>query len=308
MHQKNSIMDKEVFKKVIESHGCLNSTDLSANEKKALVYLMGKYGATMGTGGKTYDRFFKSGFCTWEILGINTLKWYFLEKMINNKEGDGIPNVNKLSDKELNNIVFSKGEFYKYISQIRGLKSYLIDMMNQAGMKSPTTIRKRFEADDWKSYELVGIKYIIGKFCEMNLDEFDLSLINSKNIEAHNTTSPKTINVYAEEQSNSQVIPTKSVVTNLPFSLYKSLYHHKIETGETINNILIRAIESWLELDENVRIDYEVPKGEVSRGVLAQIPKNLYDALAIRKIHTGCTLKKQCVFAIAYWLNKQIKY
>ena len=54
-------MDKEVFKKVIESHGCLNSTDLSANEKKALVYLMGKYGATMGTGGEGFI-FFLSPF------------------------------------------------------------------------------------------------------------------------------------------------------------------------------------------------------------------------------------------------------
>ena len=76
-------MTKEIIEKVTQQGNSLDVNDLNAEEKKNLAEFLSAKGFTDST---FYLRFFQKGFDTWEILGINKCKSYFL----------GMPDIGKV--------------------------------------------------------------------------------------------------------------------------------------------------------------------------------------------------------------------
>lgn len=157
-------MNKDIFNILLIPHKHLKSNDLTADQKKLLYSIMMKHGASYSFG---YDRFFKEGFEKWEMLGINTVKKNFLQ--LHDKEiANAIPEDGSDNDRgyaavlELNSD--TKGGFWKTLSQVYALKSVFREYMFKLGMLSGVTIMKRFKNDDWKDWELIGIKKIIEEF------------------------------------------------------------------------------------------------------------------------------------------------
>lgn len=140
----------KMFEKIYNPKTVLSPDDLSATEKKRLYDLLMSYGASLSF---AYERFFKEGFEQWELTGIDTIKLEFLDShnlSINSSE---------------------PGAFYELLGNHRGLKAELRDRMQSLGMKSELTIIRRFTADNWRPYELRGIKAIIEEFCNAKEEE-----------------------------------------------------------------------------------------------------------------------------------------
>lgn len=143
-------MTKENLIKILNQHSCLKATDMSADDKKKLYSIMERYGATQST---TYNRFFDKGFDLWELRGIDLCKKLFIR--------ENVP----ADDKELSDHLFSVGSgFYTELPFMSGLKSNLVNYMASLGMEHRNTVCKRFDADDWKQWERVGILAIIEEF------------------------------------------------------------------------------------------------------------------------------------------------
>ena len=136
----------ENFKKIFVDKGVLNPDDLSAAQKQSLYDLMESYGASRSF---TYDRFFKEGFEQWELTGVNAIK----------KEFANVQNL------PFDPTDVTPGAFYKMLGEQRGLKATLREVMKAAGMKSEVTIIARFTTDNWKPFELMGVRTIIEEFC-----------------------------------------------------------------------------------------------------------------------------------------------
>ena len=65
----------------------------------------------------------------------------------------------------LSDHLFSVGSgFYTELPFMSGLKSNLVNYMASLGMEHRNTVCKRFDADDWKQWERVGILAIIEEF------------------------------------------------------------------------------------------------------------------------------------------------
>lgn len=139
------------FLEKLDGGGHLVSGDMSADEKKELYALMIKYGATEST---TYNRFFEKGFDEWELRGINRCKAEFISAHI----GD---------DADLCEQLLETGAgFYEALPFMSGLRMKLVNFMSGLGMEHRTTIDKRFNADDWKEWERMGIRNIIKEFLQ----------------------------------------------------------------------------------------------------------------------------------------------
>ena len=161
-------MTKEIIEKVTQQGNSLDVNDLNAEEKKNLAEFLSAKGFTDST---FYLRFFQKGFDTWEILGINKCKSYFL----------GIPDIGKVLLEYVERDALGKeigdkgylytlaksdkpGVFYACLKQAaNGLCMKLYSFMEERGM-SRTTIIKRFSSDDWKEWEKVGIKALLEEF------------------------------------------------------------------------------------------------------------------------------------------------
>lgn len=153
-------MEKRIFHKILTMTGVLSVGDLTPEQKRALTAIMVKNGAT---GGFTYDRFFQKGFLPWELEGISNIKREFLKaherEMLDQPESDpGYSFALSIDD--------SKGGFYRAIGQTKGLITKLKEYMSDRGMKSPVTVINRFNADDWKPYEVRGVADIIKEFMD----------------------------------------------------------------------------------------------------------------------------------------------
>lgn len=138
------------LKKIYSPKTVLSPDDLLATEKKQLYDLLMSYGASLSF---AYERFFKEGFDAWELIGIDNIKQEFLK------------------ERELCLTSSEPGAFYELLGNHRGLKAELRDKMQSLGMKSELTIIKRFQTDNWKPYELLGIKAIIEEFCNVGRTE-----------------------------------------------------------------------------------------------------------------------------------------
>ena len=71
-------MERHIFSKLESPGGHLEAKDLTADEKRALYALMGKYGLPEST---TYNRFFDKGFDSWEMMGVDQCKADFVDSI-----------------------------------------------------------------------------------------------------------------------------------------------------------------------------------------------------------------------------------
>lgn len=158
-------MTKDNIEKITTPLQSWNTKDISVEEKKSLSDFMQTKGFSIAT---FYLRFFKNGFSTWEIIGINECKKQFLAmpevaELLLSYAGDEAHGDDKgylytlaKSDKV--------GVFYEFLRRANtGLCKKFFDFMNERGMSTGTVI-KRFTLDNWKEWESNGIKYCLTQF------------------------------------------------------------------------------------------------------------------------------------------------
>lgn len=156
-------MTKNIWKKIWDG-GTLSATDLTPEDKKRLYALFEGYGMPKST---CYNRFFDKGFCEWEIMGVSHIRDAFLvsEKGNTDEEPEGEEGsrgygaVLALSSK------YDDSKFYELVTNLK-IGKRLCDRMAELGMSSQMTVRTRFKANDWKPWELKGVKAIINEFDE----------------------------------------------------------------------------------------------------------------------------------------------
>lgn len=142
-------MERHIFSKLENPGGHLETKDLTADEKRALYALMGKYGLPEST---TYNRFFDKGFDPWEMAGIDRCKSDFLGTL----------------DDNIRRVLNATGEgFYKAMPEGSGYRVRLVSHMAERGMAHRATVEKRFDADDWKEWERRGVRAVIDEFCAL---------------------------------------------------------------------------------------------------------------------------------------------
>ena len=154
-------MTKNIWKKILDG-GILSATDITPEEKKQLYALFEGYGMPKST---CYNRFFDKGFCKWEIMGVSHIQDVFLvrekintDDMTEGEEGSrGYGAVLALSPE------YDHSKFYELVTNLK-IGKRLCDYMAELGMSSQMTVRTRFKANDWKPWEMKGIKEIIDEF------------------------------------------------------------------------------------------------------------------------------------------------
>ena len=154
-------MTKNIWKKILDG-GILSATDITPEEKKQLYTLFEGYGMPKST---CYNRFFDKGFCKWEIMGVSHIQDVFLvrekintDDMPEGEEGSrGYGAVLVLSPE------YDNSKFYELVTNLK-IGKRLCDYMAELGMSSQMTVRTRFKANDWKPWEMKGIKAIIDEF------------------------------------------------------------------------------------------------------------------------------------------------
>lgn len=151
-------MTNKTFDKIIGGR-TLSPKDLTPDEKKDLYALFEAHGMTRST---CYLRFFDKGFDEWEISGISNIIDIFLHTSscvswsdYTNKDGSqGYAAVLALAHDN------DDGRFYDIVTNLK-IGNKLVELMAKKGMKSQTTVRTRFKANDWKPWERKGIRRIL---------------------------------------------------------------------------------------------------------------------------------------------------
>ena len=134
--------------------------DLSVTEKKALYSALTACGMSRST---CYLRLYKTGFEPWEIMGVTKVSEFFLamtattidkDEKVDDEGSRGYGYVRYLdSDRDLKAV-------YPIVIEQGMLKKFLT-YMYKMGIHSPTTVRNRFNRDNWAEWERRGIKQII---------------------------------------------------------------------------------------------------------------------------------------------------
>lgn len=156
-------MTKNVWEKILNG-GTLSVTDITPEEKKRLYALFEEYGMPKST---CYNRLFNKGFCKWEIIGVSHIQDIFLvmeksdtDNLQEREEGSrGYGAVLSLSSG------YNDRKFYELVTSLK-MGKRLCERMAELGMSSQMTVRTRFKADDWKPWELKGVKAIIDEFVQ----------------------------------------------------------------------------------------------------------------------------------------------
>ena len=126
---------------------------MTADEKQALYNLFGRYGATNSF---AYQRIFKEGFDEWELLGVDAI-------------------IKKFNEDHHINIEVGKSMYSSLPdTDIASIKTKFCREMAALGMKHRNTISRRFDADNWKEYERIGMRRIINEFLDENDHETSL--------------------------------------------------------------------------------------------------------------------------------------
>ena len=154
-------MTKNIWKKILDG-GVLSATDLTSEEKKRLYALFEWYGMPKST---CYHRFFDKGFCKWEIVGVSHIQDVFLwrEKINTNDMPEGEEGSRGYGAVLALSHEYDNSKFYELVTNLK-IGKRLCDYMSELGMSSQMTVRTRFKANDWKPWELKGIKAIIDEF------------------------------------------------------------------------------------------------------------------------------------------------
>ena len=101
-----------------------------------------------------YMRFFVWGFYLWEIYGVSQIISDFVVSVIKDiDDKDAVDQLLKVSKNP-------DSTFFKILTDL-GMGVRLCDFMSERGMKSQTTVRKRFRTWNWKPWEMKGIKVIL---------------------------------------------------------------------------------------------------------------------------------------------------
>lgn len=166
-------MTKDIFSKITIPQGILAVNDLTPDEKKQLYAEMQKMGSSENF---AYKRFFKEGFSQWEIEGVLSIKLAFLswlhdeEKIyleVRNTSGYEYRHFYRIPPKadeqqnfsELQFDLNAPGDFWRFVGDI-GYRKKFGEFLYAKGMKSYHTVMKRFEADDWREWEKIGIREV----------------------------------------------------------------------------------------------------------------------------------------------------
>lgn len=151
-------MTKKILKKICAGTA-LDVNDMTPDEKKELYSHLLTYGMPMST---SYHRLFEIGFRPWQIMGVSRIRDEFLATntccLDDNGTEDhgsrGYGYVLTLSDS------YDDSKFYDMVTDLK-MGAKLCDYMAEKGMDSQMTVRTRFKANDWKPWELKGIKSIL---------------------------------------------------------------------------------------------------------------------------------------------------
>lgn len=171
-------MAKDIFKKVFGG-GILDPSDLTADEKKRLYQLMTDNGTSEAF---AYTRFFRDGFAEWELDGIIKLKIDYLhhlhtdEKMpfevrctgtVPTKDGEVYKyrHFYEVDGEERSFDITQPGDYWRMLGEIRKRTDFAT-WMQQYGMMSEMTVRKRFSVDDWREFERIGVREVVKRFIE----------------------------------------------------------------------------------------------------------------------------------------------
>ena len=171
-------MQKDIFNKV-EQGMILMPNDLTADEKKQLYAAMTQYGASEAF---AYTRFFRDGFAEWEIEGVWKAKIEYLrllqtqEKVdievrctetIQTEDGETYKyrHFYQVDGEERSFDITQPGDFWRFLGDVRR-RHHFGEYMANLGMKSQTTVSKRFALDNWKDYELSGVRQVINSLFE----------------------------------------------------------------------------------------------------------------------------------------------
>lgn len=179
-------MTKEIFEKVLIPQGIFNASDMTAEEKKWLYQEMEQLGASQMM---AYTRFFRDGFATWEIEGIVALKAAFIKHLQTNEKvfvevrnvgensvdgNDPVPvyrHFYRIPPKATEGESFDErsfdlnkaGDFWRFLGDIT-YRQRFGEWMAERGMKSYTTVMRRFSTEDWRDWERVGIRSFVEDF------------------------------------------------------------------------------------------------------------------------------------------------
>lgn len=226
-------MERDIFEKITKPRSPLNVTDMLVEEKKNLMNIFAKQGLTSST---FYLRFFQKGFEEWEIIGIRECKKRFLEFI-------GITNqLFECTDFETN------GVFYDNLKNAgKGIRSKFFAFMKIYGMSTGTVI-KRFSSDDWKPWELIGIKEIIENSCVDDMKPIKPSVQHTKFIlepKEHSVKEMKNMNkipqtVQSKKEGN-------GINVNVPMQYYMQLTMMKLRTGVTLKDLVLKAVIEFVE-------------------------------------------------------------
>lgn len=153
------------IKMVLENQKApLESTALSAGEKKRLFAVLERYGATQSF---SYERFFKIGFEQWELDGIDFLKAQFLlEHEHEILDGD----MKVFSKDDIKKIIDEKGSFYATISLVPKLRARFNEFCRPLGLGT-NSVLKHFPIDDWKPFQREGIVHLVEAHAKDIFDE-----------------------------------------------------------------------------------------------------------------------------------------
>ena len=159
--------------------GLLSPTDLTADEKKRLYQWMQGLGASESF---TYTRCFRDGFAQWELMGVWQAKVEYLrllhteEKVpievrcvetVKTEDGETYRyrHFYEVDGEERSFDITAKGDFWRFLGDVRR-RYHFGEYMARLCMRSKTTVTKRSSVDDWRDYELSGIRSSIQMFVE----------------------------------------------------------------------------------------------------------------------------------------------
>lgn len=162
-------MKEEIFKKITKTRTYLKKNEITPEEKKSLLQFM----TSKGLSSSTFNlRFFQKGFYEWEIIGIKECKKQFLElkdvaqillEYIDTDDTTDDIKVLKCDKGYLYTLAHSDqpGMFYQCLRKANyGLCVKFTVFMYNLGM-SAGTVGKRFKEEDWKDWEIDGMKTIL---------------------------------------------------------------------------------------------------------------------------------------------------
>lgn len=152
-----------------------HAQDLKPETKAKLLEYLKPLGFTQST---FYLRFFDKGFDPWELHGIEQVRRTFAtahqHELLTNEVDDTVSGKGRGSEKGYAAILMLKtedndGSFYEALRHA-SLIGVFQDYMKELGM-SRNTVLTRFTSENWKDWELRGLRNILSDFIKIYGDQ-----------------------------------------------------------------------------------------------------------------------------------------